>query len=77
MIFELSQGRRAGGEEPGEARTNLILELSQGSPFEPRGGRDAERRARPEARTNRVAGGEEPGEARTNLIFELMVGRAR
>jgi hypothetical protein len=55
----------------------MILELSQGSPFEPRGGRDAERRARPEARTNRVAGGEEPGEARTNLIFELMVGRAR
>jgi hypothetical protein len=73
MIFELSQGRRAGGEEPGEARTNPIFELSQGPSFEPRGGRGAGRRARPEARTNRVAGGEEPGEARTNL----MVGRAR
>ena len=30
MILEMSRGRRAGGEERGEATTNRVLEMSRG-----------------------------------------------
>ena len=38
MMFELRRGRRAVGEEPGEARAEMMFELRRGPIFELSGG---------------------------------------
>src|SRR6266542_5089688 len=63
-MFEPNRGRRAAGEEPGEARAELLFEPNRGRRAAGEEPGEARAESHFEPNRGRRAAGEEPGEAR-------------